>query len=353
MLQTHWLSVNAAAPEAAVIAQAATIVRGGGLVAFPTETVYGLGADALNAQAVARIFAAKERPAYDPLIVHIADVQSLALLAVDMPALVYPLARRFWPGPLTLVLPKSAAVPEIVTAGGATVAVRCPRHPVALALIRAAATPIAAPSANRFSHTSPTLAQHVWDDLHGRIEMILDGGATPIGVESTVLDLAHGSPRLLRPGGVPVEALEAEIGPVLRSQPRTNKIDNDVGQAPLASPGLLDRHYAPQAPLLLVVCEQASLPARFGETVQSYLRAGKRVGVLLASEDATPLAHPAMVRLDLGSLQALDGVAARLFAALRQLDAAGVEVIVARSFPGHGLGLAINDRLRRAAQRVV
>ena len=194
------------------IAEAAALIRAGELVAFPTETVYGLGADALNAQAVAKIFAAKQRPANDPLIVHIAVTDQLAQLSPAVPALAQALIAAFWPGPLTLVLPRRADLPAILSAGLPTVAVRMPSHPVAQALIEAAGTPIAAPSANLFSHTSPTTAQHVWEDLNGQIPLILDGGPTPVGVESSVLDLSGSHPRLLRPGAVSVEAI-ARLAP--------------------------------------------------------------------------------------------------------------------------------------------
>ena len=219
VITTEVLPVDPQHPQPERIRQAARIIQEGGLVAFPTETVYGLGADALNAEAVRSIFTAKGRPAYDPIIVHvdervISDPDLLTDVVTHVSSTASLLVRTFWPGALTLVLPKSDRVPDVVTADGPTVAIRCPGHPVAQALIRAAGCPIAAPSANRFSHTSPTTAQHVLDDLDGRLALILDGGPTSIGVESTVLDLSGDRPRLLRPGGVSLEALEAVLGPV-------------------------------------------------------------------------------------------------------------------------------------------
>ncbi|MCX6068769.1 MAG: L-threonylcarbamoyladenylate synthase, partial [Chloroflexi bacterium] len=227
------------------IAEAAQIIRAGGLVAFPTETVYGLGANALDLNAVGKIFTAKGRPAADPLIVHLSGLDQITRLVRSVSPAAQTLAETFWPGPLTLILPKLPEVPDLVTSDLDTVAVRVPDHPVALALIQAAGLPIAAPSANRFGHTSPTTAQHVFHDLDGRIDLILDGGATSIGVESTVLDVSSNPPRILRPGGVTREMLESVIGPVTvlgqRKKPEKG----------LPSPGLLEKHYAPRAEMLL------------------------------------------------------------------------------------------------------
>ncbi len=348
MITTQVLLIRSIDPQPELIARAAAIIRAGGLVAFPTETVYGLGADALNRDAVARIFAAKGRPVYDPLIVHIAEPAELPRVARAVPEIALRLAERFWPGPLTLVLPRAAAVPTAVTAGLETVAVRCPDHPVALALIKASQTPIAAPSANRFGRTSPTTARHVFDDLNGRIDLILDAGPTPIGVESTVLDLTGSRPTILRPGGVPREALEAELGPVA-----VRESVSPTAEAGLPSPGLLARHYAPKATLRLFVGPtEAMLKAMRGEA-QTYLGQGRRVGVLVADEDATAFADLDVIGETVGPAEDLDTVAQRLFGALRALDAQGVEVILARDFGAHGLGTAIRDRLRRAADIII
>ncbi|MGQ9839616.1 MAG: L-threonylcarbamoyladenylate synthase [Anaerolineae bacterium] len=335
------------APEPEHIARAAAIIRGGGLVAFPTETVYGLGADALNQAAVARIFVAKGRPVYDPLIVHIARPADLVRVARTVPERAHGLTKRFWPGPLTLVLPRGAAVPTIVTAGLETVAVRCPDHPVALALIEASRTPIAAPSANRFGRTSPTTAQHVLDDLNGRIDLILDAGPTPIGVESTVLDLTGPVPVILRPGGVPREALEAELGPVaVREQLPTPA-------AGMPSPGLLARHYAPGAELRLFLGPTEAVLKTMHDQAQAHIAAGRRVGILVADEDAPAFADLDVIGETVGSADDLNMVAQRLFGALRALDAQGVDLILARDFGAQGLGSAVRDRLRRAADITV
>ena len=267
-LHTMLLEVDAMRPAPEIVAQAAAVLRSGGLVAFPTETVYGLGANALDAAAVQRIFAAKQRPAFDPLIVHITGVEALAALVRHLPPAALLLAERFWPGPLTLVAPRADLIPDTVTAGGPTVALRAPSHPVAQALLRATRLPIAAPSANLFSHTSPTTAAHVWHDLAGRIEMILDGGATPLGVESTVLDISGPVPVLLRPGGVTLEALEAVLGRVELRTPRAE------GDSALPSPGMLDRHYAPRTRLLLVQGDAEAACATLDRTARRGTGAG-------------------------------------------------------------------------------
>ncbi len=364
-IKTQLVAISPDQLDPTGIAHAADLIRAGKLVAFPTETVYGLGADALNPAAVERIFAAKGRPFYDPLIVHIADVSWLERLAVEIPPIAWQLTQHFWPGPLTLVLRKQASVPDVVTAGGPTVAVRAPRHPIAQALLQAAATPIAAPSANRFSHTSPTTAQHVWDDLAGRIEMIVDGGPTSVGVESTVLDVTGDVPVLLRPGGVTLEALVAVVGEVRQRSGAKNGGENAREKEEIvASPGLLDTHYAPQADLWLFQGQPATVRDAFLRMVDEERAKGKRLGLLLTEEDAQdvslfsvyvlgPGRKGQVVIESLGSYARLDEVAQRLFAAMRALDAAGVELMLAHEFPEQGLGLAINDRLRRAARQVI
>lgn len=329
-------------PDAAGIAAAAALVRAGQLVAFPTETVYGLGGDALNPAAVAAIFAAKGRPAHDPLIVHLADARDLPRVAVAVPPLAERLAAAFWPGPLTLVLARGPAVPRAVTAGGPTVAVRVPSHPVARALISAAGTPLAAPSANRFGHTSPTDAAHVLADLGGRIAAVLDGGPTPIGVESTVLDLTTPVPTLLRPGGVSLEALRALLGEVA--------LGGDVAQGgALASPGLLERHYAPQSELWLVVGPEEDARQWLREQANAATAAGRRVGLLVPDEDAALLADLDADIEPLGPAAAIEVVAQRLYAALRRLDARHPALILARDLGETGLARAVRDRLARAA----
>ncbi|NMC53109.1 MAG: threonylcarbamoyl-AMP synthase [Chloroflexi bacterium] len=344
-MKTKVLTVHSQNPEHAVIAEAARVIQSGRLAAFPTETVYGLGANALDAQAVLRIFAAKGRPSHDPLIVHIADLGMLEQVAREVPEEARLLAEHFWPGPLTLILPKHANIPAEVTAGLENVAVRMPAHPVALALIRAAGLPVAAPSANRFGHTSPTSAAHVLADLDGRIDMILDGGSTPIGVESTVLDASQTPARILRPGGVSYEALCEVLGNVMINGQKASH-DN----LPQLSPGMLSRHYAPRAVMILYESDgDARVCAEMQEKVTGLLAEGKKVGVICAVEDLIYFEGTnAAVRL-VGSVEHLDEIARNLYLALRDLDATGLDYIVAREFGSQGIGLAIQDRLRRAA----
>lgn len=333
-VKTEILRVSSGAPEAEPIARGAAIVRGGGLVAFPTETVYGLGANALDAEAAARIFAAKGRPGNNPMIVHVAGAEQIHTVAADWPAPAARLAERFWPGPLSLVVRKRAELPAVVTAGGNTVAVRMPDHPIALALIRAAGVPLAAPSANRSSRLSPTCAEHVLHDLDGRIDMVLDGGPTAGGLESTVLDLTTSPPRLLRPGLIPPSAIEAEIGPiilVLRGVP--------AGELPMPSPGMLERHYAPRAPLQCVGDEAESY-------VEKLRRAGLHIGWL--TRNATSERPGVTVRV-MPSDPA--GYAAELYAALHSLDDEGVDRILVSMPPDTEEWLAVRDRLRRASAK--
>lgn len=336
----------------ASIGRAAECLRRGGLVAFPTETVYGLGVHALNAAAVRRLFEAKGRPAHDPLIVHVSSFDDVAdLLGEDLETGPYSRARRlaaqFWPGPLTLVLPKSDRVPLEVTAGLNTVAIRVPAHPVARALLDAAQIPIAAPSANLFSRPSPTRAEHVLQDLDGRIDMLIDGGATDVGVESTVLDLTSASPTVLRPGAVTLEMLSELLPDV-----RIREIRADGG--PVPSPGTMSKHYSPRAPLMLFSGNpQAALDALV-QRAREAAAAGRRVGVLVTREDVDAFGDFPAQLAEIGTAGDLATIAARLYAALRQLDAAGVDIILARDVEADdGLGRAIRDRLHRAASERV
>ncbi len=332
-------------PDPQILARAAAVLRGGGLVAFPTETVYGLGAAALDPAAVARIFSAKGRPAHDPLIVHLADPTDLPRVARQVPDLAWRLWERFAPGPLTLVLPKHPALPPAVTAGRDTVAVRIPAHPVALGLIRAAGVPVAAPSANRFGHTSPTTAQHVLDDLGAAVDVILDAGPTPVGVESTIVDLTQDPPVLLRPGGVPREALEEVLGrPLARA----------TAEAEVRAPGMLPRHYAPQVPLWLFDGPRDWAREALWQTAAHLARGqGQRVAALVPHEDAARLRSLGVQVADLGPEDDLEAVARALFAGLRALEAAAPDVILARTVGEADLGLAIADRLRRAAAQIL
>ncbi len=315
------------------ILRAAAVVRRGGLVAFPTETVYGLGADATNAEAVARIFAAKGRPQFDPLIVHVASTQQACALWAYTPPLAARLIAKFWPGPLTLVLPKTARIPDLVTAGLPTLAVRMPDHRIAQRLLEAAGCPISAPSANRFQRPSPTTAHDVEDELGDAVELILDDGPTRVGIESTILAFEDDQPVLLRPGGVPLEALEEVTGGVIarRSQP-----------GPVTAPGMLARHYAPRTPLYLL--EDVVIP-----TLPASSLAYGRMRVALLSLGPLPAA-PAFTHLEVLSKSGdLIEAAARLFQAMRRLDALRLDAIVTVPMPLHGLGLALMDRLQRAS----
>ncbi|MDR2468195.1 MAG: threonylcarbamoyl-AMP synthase [Spirochaetaceae bacterium] len=322
------------------ITQAAQIIINGGLVAFPTETVYGLGADAFNQDAVARIFEVKQRPRFDPLIVHIAAYDALPRLAncARLPAQRQTqlglLARNFWPGPLTLILPKQSAVPDIVTAGNDTVAVRLPAHDAACALIERSTGALAAPSANPFGYLSPTCAEHVEAQLGAKIDAILDGGTAQIGVESTVLDLCGAVPRILRPGGVSAGDITCVLGaPPELPQESPTAIPADA----CVSPGQLSSHYAPQTPLLLI--ERHDKPPRTAGVAYLYISKAE---------------HPALCGDEYVFLSAegsLTEAAANLFAALHRLDGGAWTQIIAEKAENNGIGRAINDRLIRAARR--
>jgi L-threonylcarbamoyladenylate synthase len=342
---TDVLTLDARRPDPAGIARAAALLRAGALVAFPTETVYGLGAHALDAEAVRKIFAAKGRPADDPLIVHIHDDSQLPLLAADVPPAVARIASRFWPGPLTIVLPRAERVPPEVTAGLDTVAIRVPAHPIAHALLAAAGIPVAAPSANLFSRPSPTRAGHVLHDLGGRIDLVIDGGPTDVGVESTVLDLTEGTPTILRPGAITLEMIRA-ILPDARMRDGASRSEPGI-----KSPGLLAKHYSPRAPLTLYEGPPEAVAARIAADVGHALAAGQRVGLLAVNEDSLAAGSIDGLHVEkLGSERDVSAIAANLYHALRLLDAAQVDLIVARTFGGDaGLAVTISDRLRRAA----
>jgi len=312
----------------AAVAEAARCLRDGRLVAFPTETVYGLGADATNAAAIARLYEAKGRPAFNPLIAHVGDLEAARRVArFDAQAIL--LAQAFWPGPLTLVLPKASgcAVADLATAGLDTIAVRVPAHPIAREILRAFGGPVVAPSANLSGHVSPTTAAHVSSDLAGRIDLIIDGGAVEVGVESTIVGCFE-APMLLRPGGVPRGEIERVLGRTLLQPPED--ADSDSGQ-PLA-PGMLASHYAPRTPV--------RLNADSIEAGEALLAFGPRVipGVKAASDV-----------MNLSARGDLNEAAANLFGYLRALDAKTARAIAVMPVPQHGLGEAINDRLRRAA----
>ena len=316
---------------AASLQSAAELLRTGHLVAFPTETVYGLGADASNPTAVARIFAAKQRPTFDPLIVHVADLSQVECVVSKFPETARLLASEFWPGPLTLVLPKRDLIPDLVTAGLPGVGIRIPRHPVAIELLKAAGCPVAAPSANPFGGISPTTAQHVADGLGRNVDYIVDGGPCAVGLESTVLSLMTERPILLRHGGCPIEDIQRIIGTV-----EIARSDASLDNAAQLAPGMLSRHYAPGTRLILIAHDHLAEPI-----------AGLRCGLLTAGKQPFSGRFVRIEALcDDGNLQTC---AANFFAAMRSLDASDLDVIIAHEFPALGLGVALNDRLRRAA----
>lgn len=322
----HAQVLSASGPESTRLA--AEIIRDGGLVAFPTETVYGLGCDALNPEAVARVFEAKQRPSFDPLIVHIAIEAALDGLVQAISLAEHRLMERFWPGPLTLVLRKRAQVPDLVTAGLPTVAIRMPAHPVAQALIREAGVPIAAPSANPFGYVSPTCAQHVLDGLGDRVDLILDGGPCPIGVESTIVSMGGAWPELLRPGSITLAEIQEVIGSIMQAS---------AGLAVIA-PGQLPRHYATRTPVTILAAQGA----------RPILHGHERAGLLA-------MLTPGHVDERFCAIEVLSAsgdlreAARNLFAALRRLDALGLDRLFAEPCDEQGLGLAVMDRLRRCA----
>ncbi len=376
-VKTQLFKVDAArlaTPEAeAALRQAADILRIGGTVSLPTETVYGLGANALDGAAVERIFVAKQRPAWDPIIVHVSSLEMLENLVTEISPAARKLIDAFWPGPLTLLLPRSAAVPDVVTAGRSLVGVRMPAHPVALALIRAAGVPVAAPSANTFGHTSPTTAAHVLADLDGRIDAILDAGPAAHGVESTVLDPCQSPMIIYRPGAVTAEQIRAvagavEIfrtaGPLLEAAPtvqmlseRRTALSADIEALP--SPGVGLRHYAPKAKLVLI--EAPELPGPANEELAALLAEavvcfqGERMGVMLPAEipasglNASGTNVPGPILFPWGRWSEPASLAQELYAGLRWLDDQGCMVILCPLPPPAGIGAAIRDRLRKAA----
>lgn len=331
------------------LSMAASILKKGGLVAFPTETVYGLGADALNEEAVRKIYEVKGRPPDNPLIVHVAAVEKIAQLASVIPEEVYLLGERFWPGPLTLVLPKKATVPDITTGGISSVAVRVPAHPLARRLLRMAGIPLAAPSANLSGRPSPTTAGHVLHDLAGRIEAVLDGGECTVGVESTVLSLLSRPPTLLRPGGVTMEMLQE----VLKAEVLDLTVDSveEACKGAPPAPGMKYRHYATTAPLYLVEGEKEARWRQMAALTEHFTLQGSRVGLLLFEESVGYLKAP-FVEI-LGSREDPSTVARRLFDALRKIDAMGVDVIVAEGLEDKAMGKAVMNRLRKAAAHIL
>lgn len=350
-MRTRYLKIDPLVPELHKIRLAARILARGGVVAFPTETVYGLGANALDGRAVRRIFRAKGRPADNPLIVHIASFQDVQELVAYLPPRATLLMQHFWPGPLTLIMPRSDIIPDEVTAGLDTVGIRMPSHPVAQALIRVARLPIAAPSANTSGRPSPTTGQHVLRDLRGKIDAVVDGGPSTVGVESTVLDLTSPVPTILRPGGVTYEDLQAVLGEVAIDP----AVKGQQVEHPRA-PGMKYKHYAPAGEVFLVTGDLDRVVARVRSLVATWQSRGRRVAVLATSETAP--AYQAAPRPDylevLGSRRQPATIAANLFSALRNCDRHHADIILAETFTEEGIGLAIMNRLRKsAANRII
>lgn len=334
------LPISPTSPDPVLIQKAADCIVQGGLVAFPTETVYGLGANAFNPSAVAKIFAAKKRPADNPLIVHIADYDHLALVAASFPPLAKKLAAAFWPGPLTLVLKKKPAIPEIVSAGLSTVAVRMPRHPIAHALLQAAKVPIAAPSANLSTKPSPTHAKHVIDDLYDAADVIIDGGPVDLGLESTVVDVLHQPPLLLRPGTITFEQLNAILPTLVDGTTVALK-------GPVRSPGMKYKHYAPRAKVIVIEGAQDAVAKKISELLITYKQQGHRVGILSTSN----IMHDSDFTYFLGTRPR--EIAKRLFAAFRAMDEKNITIILSESLPDEGLGRSVKNRLLKAAEEVI
>ena len=316
---------------------AARSIRQGKLVAFPTETVYGLGSDVFNARAVLKIFKIKGRPGNDPLIVHISEKETLFNLAKEIPEEAMKLIDEFWPGPLTVVLKKSNIVPDIVTAGLDTVAIRMPKNSIALNLIKFAGTPVAAPSANLFGRPSPTCAQHVIDDLTGKVDIILDGGRTEIGLESTVVDMTRRPFRILRPGGITMKEIRRLLGKV-----ELNSDESDI----IRSPGVLPHHYSPKAKLLLVEKGNGQIN-EMKRLALNFKKQGKNIGIMVTSENQNKF-NGFKIQV-IGSINDSRTCAFNLFSILRSFDKEKVDVIIAEGIGLRGLGLTIMDRLRKAS----
>ncbi len=342
-MNTQIYKIDSKAVDHQKMEEAAQLIRDGELVAFPTETVYGLGADALNPQASKKIYAAKGRPSDNPLIVHIAKFEDLEDIAKEVPQEAKKLADAFWPGPLTMIVNKNEKVPYETTGGMDTVAIRMPNHPVALELIQQSGCLIAAPSANTSGRPSPTLAEHVAEDLGGRIPMILDGGEVGIGIESTIIDLTEKIPMILRPGYITKEMLEAVIGTV---QTDPGIIAADSTKKPKA-PGMKYRHYAPKANLMLIDGAKSAVVDKINELTDAMHSENKKVGII--GTDETVASYRGDMVLSIGAREDEDAIARHLYKLLREFDEADVDVIYSESFATPRIGQAIMNRLLKAA----
>lgn len=349
LINTRIIQVDPEQPDEKIIQKAAELLANGRLVAFPTETVYGLGANAFDPDAVEKIFEAKNRPYSDPLIVHIEEIKQIHNVAKKIPKIAWLLAENFWPGPLTFILERNSKVSSKVSTGLNTVAVRMPSHKIPQQLILHAGVPIAAPSANLFTRPSPTTAEHVYADLKGRIDVILDGGPCSIGLESTVLDLTQTEPIILRPGGYSLEALK-KVVPNVKIKPMFHKLDRNA--TPSVSPGMLSKHYSPNAKVLLFSGEPGSTMKRMVSTAHQLISNNLTVGVMVSNENKGYF-DGLWVKLQLlGPHHDLEKISRNLFSSMRELDDEGIDVILVMDFGQEGLGLAIRDRLFRASEGV-
>ncbi len=337
-MKTKVIKISSKEPEKKIIQNATKIIKNGGLVAFPTETVYGLGANAFDAKAVGKIFKAKGRPADNPLIVHVSDKRMLNSVVKEIPLKAIPLMKKFWPGPLTIVFRKKKQIPNVVTAGGDTVAVRMPSHSVAFALIRGAGVPIAAPSANTSTRPSPTEARHVYDDFNGKIPLILDGGKTNIGVESTVLDLTTKIPILLRKGKITKKDIEKVIGSIQVHVKKTKGV--------VKSPGQKYKHYAPKASLILV---RGGIQA-VKRIISRYSK--KKIFIITFSENKDKYSGVHEIYI-FGKKQNTIAAAKNFFSLLRKCDKNGADIIIVEAVIENGVGEALMDRISRAASMIV
>lgn len=342
-MKTELRKVDSSHIDEKIMEEAAEIIRSGGLVAFPTETVYGLGADALNARASERIYEAKGRPSDNPLIVHVAEFRALEQIAEDVPPEARMLSDAFWPGPLTMIVRKNECVPRETTGGMDTVAVRMPSHPVALELIRRSGGYIAAPSANTSGRPSPTLAEHVAEDMNGRIPMILDGGPVGIGIESTIIDLTEDIPMVLRPGYITPDMLREVIGEV-RMDPGIIAADSD--RKPKA-PGMKYKHYAPRADMILIDGDEERVVEKINALAREAEASGKKAGIIATDETKGRYDRGEVVSI--GARQDEDAIARHLYRILRQFDDMEVDVIYSESFATPRIGQAIMNRLLKAA----
>lgn len=344
-MKTEILKLDAVNPDPDKIKHAAEIIRAGGLVAFPTETVYGLGANALDAAAAQNIFTAKGRPADNPLIVHIVETSELSKLTDYIPPVAYTLMDKFWPGPLTMIFNKSEAVPGIITAGLDTVAIRMPSHPIAQALISVSGLPIAAPSANTSGKPSPTTAQHVIEDLYGKVDVIIDGGCTNVGLESTVLDVTTTPPSILRPGGITAEQLEhvlqkIDIDPTLMSQKNFDAVPR--------SPGMKYKHYSPKAEVIIIQGSLDKIVVEINRLAARYASEGKKVGIL-ATEQTKSFYPSGNVIISMGDRSNPETIAASLFRDLREFDEKNCDIVLAEAVDSSGIGFAVMNRMSKAA----